>query len=272
MSCAKFQKRDPDEFKNLIEDKTLVKGHEKDWPRFMAKSHQSHEGMLETMTVTKHAPYFTPSEDELSAMIIQLKEMGAKPDKRRISKADGVIHLAGNEDLEVFVLETAGAFGMNDQAKVSFDNSKGMFALLAMLKTVADKYNHASVEEFSKLKLYLVQPSDRYIRLWSMQYANHGLYNFVREKKILLGKDFVNKSNHVTSLYNFFSTLKGCLKETMSVISVLKDQHDEREESYDSENNGQELLLSDIICPKIFKLSFNTHGQRFANEHLESDN
>ncbi|KAI8076018.1 hypothetical protein BDF21DRAFT_422410 [Thamnidium elegans] len=52
----------------------------------------------------------------------------------------------------------------------------------------------------------------------------------------------------------------------MAVISILKSQHDEKERSHDS----QEVLLSDIICPKIFKLSFNTHGQRFANEHFKS--
>ncbi|KAI9325703.1 hypothetical protein BD770DRAFT_334837, partial [Pilaira anomala] len=177
---------DLDEFKKLIEDKTFVKGQEKackfikDISKIMAKVYGQKpsisrteavyninlifpcfEGMLETMTVTKHAPYFTPSEDELSAMTIQLKAMGIKADKRKIYKADGVIHLAGNKDLEVLVLETAGAFGMNDQAKVSFDNSKGMFAFLAMLKTVADRYSYASVEDFRKLKLYFVQPSVR---------------------------------------------------------------------------------------------------------------
>lgn len=56
----------------------------------------------------------------------------------------------------------------------------------------------------------------------------------------------------------------------MSVISVLKAQHDEREKRYDSENDSQVVILSDIICPRIFKLSYNTHGQHFANEHFKS--
>ncbi|KAI9361741.1 hypothetical protein BD770DRAFT_382595 [Pilaira anomala] len=38
-----------------------------------------------------------------------------------------------------------------------------MFALLAMLKTVADRYTHASVREFRKLKLYFIQPSGKAI-------------------------------------------------------------------------------------------------------------
>ena len=66
------------------------------------------------------------------------------------------------KDLEVLILETAGAFGHEDHAKTTFDNSKGMFALLAMLKTIADRYKHASVEGFSKLKLYFVQPSGKW--------------------------------------------------------------------------------------------------------------
>ncbi|EIE90190.1 hypothetical protein RO3G_14901 [Rhizopus delemar RA 99-880] len=87
--------------------------------------------------------------------------MESKPDKRKIYKADGIIRLAELGDLEVLVLETAGAFGNDDHAKESFDNSKGMFALLAMLETVADHYKFAPIEEFRKLKLYFVQPSSR---------------------------------------------------------------------------------------------------------------
>ncbi|CAO0799926.1 unnamed protein product [Mucor circinelloides] len=129
--------------------------------------------------------------------------MGFKADKRKIYKADGIIRLAE-------LGETAGAFGHGDHAKTSFDNSKGMFALLAMLKTVADYYKYASVEEFRKLKLYFVQPSGKHIRLWSMQYTKHGIYNFVREKKILVGEDFEERREHITSIFDFFFTLKVC--------------------------------------------------------------
>jgi hypothetical protein len=48
--------------------------------------------------------------------------------------------------------------------KITFDNSKGMFALLAMLKNIADKYTFASVDEFRKLKLHFVQPSGKDIQ------------------------------------------------------------------------------------------------------------
>ncbi|CAO3703054.1 unnamed protein product [Rhizopus stolonifer] len=166
------------------------------------------EAMLAMTKKNEHVPYFIPGEIELAAMTVQLRKMGFKEDKRKIYKADGVICLAELGNLEILVLETAGAFGHDDHTKTTFDNSKGMFALLAMLKTVADHYKYASVEEFRKLKLYFVQPSGKYIRLWSMQYAKHGLYNFVREKKILLGEDFEEREEHLIYLVKFFLTLE----------------------------------------------------------------
>jgi hypothetical protein len=59
-------------------------------------------------------------------------------------------------------LETAGSFQNKDERKISFDNIKGMFALLGMMKTVADQYSYASIESFQKLKLYYIQASGKY--------------------------------------------------------------------------------------------------------------
>lgn len=74
-------------------------------------------------------------------MSIQLKKMGVKADKQKICKADGIIHLAGHENLEVLVLEPAGAYGHNDHANITFDNSKGTFALMATIKKNCSRYN-----------------------------------------------------------------------------------------------------------------------------------
>lgn len=112
------------------------------------------EAMLTMMKKNEHAPYFIPGEYELAAMTTQLKKMGFKTDKRKNYKADGIIRSAELGDIKVLDLEAAGAWGHDDHAKTSFDNSKGMFALLAMLKTVADYYKYARVEGFRKLKLY----------------------------------------------------------------------------------------------------------------------
>lgn len=124
--------------------------------------------LLATATFLQEAtplePYFTPGEEPLQAMIQQLTIMGPKVDKRKTYNADGAIRLHELYDLETLLLETAGSFQSKDERKISFGNIKGMFALLAMMKTVADRFDYTSVELFKKLKLYFVQASGKQMR------------------------------------------------------------------------------------------------------------
>lgn len=104
-------------------------------------------------------PFFLPGEEELAAMTAQLKTLKVKVDHRKVYKTDGIVRIWNK--LEVMLLETAGAFKKNDPCKIAFDNSKGMFGLLAMLKTIVDRYALASCESFKKLKLFYLQPSGK---------------------------------------------------------------------------------------------------------------
>lgn len=92
------------------------------------------------------SPFFLPGEEELVAMTTQIKTLKVKVDHRLMYKADGIVR--NKNDLELMLLETAGAFKKNDPGKIAFDNSKGMFALQAMLKTIADKYTFATGDSF----------------------------------------------------------------------------------------------------------------------------
>ncbi|KAI7888254.1 uncharacterized protein EV154DRAFT_518432 [Mucor mucedo] len=90
-------------------------------------------------------------------MKTQLKSTRKSEDQRKIYKADDVVRTTGT--LEILLLETAGPFNHIDLPKPSFDNSKGMFGLLFMLKTLADKYHNCSKTVFRELKLYFLQAS-----------------------------------------------------------------------------------------------------------------
>jgi hypothetical protein len=80
---------------------------------------------------------------------------------RKAYNADGVVRFTSMFDLEVLLLETSGAFENKDERKISFDNIKGMYALLVMATTVADNFPFASVEWFEQLKLYYIQASGK---------------------------------------------------------------------------------------------------------------
>lgn len=95
------------------------------------------------------SPFFLPGEEELITKTTQIKTLKTKVDHRKVYKADGIVH--DKNDLELLFLETAGAFKKNDVRKAVFDNGKGMFALLVMLKTLADNYAFASCESFKNL-------------------------------------------------------------------------------------------------------------------------
>ncbi|KAI8091241.1 uncharacterized protein B0P05DRAFT_526668 [Gilbertella persicaria] len=103
-----------------------------------------------------------------------------------------------------------------------------------------------------------------------MQYTKHGIYNFVREDKVSIKEDSNDREEQLASLVSFLLNLKVYLDKTTKAIASLKTEHDEKEKCYDSETNSQLVLLSEIICPDIFKSSFNTHGQHFAQEHFKS--
>ncbi|GAA5798000.1 hypothetical protein HPULCUR_003398 [Helicostylum pulchrum] len=94
-----------------------------------------------------------------------------------------------------------------------------MFALLAMLKTIADRYHRGTVGTFQKLKLYFIQPSDKCIRLWSMGYHQNGVYYLIREANIKISEHFQSKNKTLTelSVFNDIGVLgrySGCVKDT----------------------------------------------------------
>lgn len=100
---------------------------------------------------------FTASEIPLEVMSTQLDSVGLYRDDVRQYKADGKIMLHGIDRLKILLLETSSHFGCNDRPKISFDHHKGIFGALSMLKTIADTFCFASIEQFGKLRVFFTQ-------------------------------------------------------------------------------------------------------------------
>lgn len=65
-------------------------------------------------------------------------------------KADGIVRY---KEVEVILVEACGAYGNNAMSKIQFDCHKGLYACLAMLRTIAIKYKHASTNTFYTQKV-----------------------------------------------------------------------------------------------------------------------
>lgn len=92
-------------------------------------------------------------------MTQQLKNNGFFVNERNVYKADGIITI---NDIEVCILEISHALNQANIRKSSFDFHKGLYGLVAMIKTIADTYKCASFSTFSKLKLFFIHLHGKY--------------------------------------------------------------------------------------------------------------
>lgn len=101
--------------------------------------------------------YFVQGQPCLKSMSRQLKATGVTVDETSQYKSDGLIKLFGLKNLELLLLVTSGHFSNTDKVKIKPDHHKGMYGILAMFKCIADDFPFASVEVFSRVKVFFMQ-------------------------------------------------------------------------------------------------------------------
>lgn len=113
---------------------------------------------------------FYPGEEKLVSMSTQLEKQGLY-DKRFKYSAGGVLRFTKDlHTFELLLLETSSAYNAAAKEKASFDHYKGMYGLLAILKTIADTYPYADLSVFKKLKVHFLHVhGERNIR-WNRLY------------------------------------------------------------------------------------------------------
>jgi hypothetical protein len=113
-------------------------------------------------TLNQYGAEFKVGECALKSMSKQLKELKIEEDDKSQYKADGIIKLFKMKEIEVLLLETSGSFDYKDRVKINFDHHKGTFGSLAILKTIADEFNYASLNKFKALNFfYMLQVCTR---------------------------------------------------------------------------------------------------------------
>lgn len=150
---------------------------------------------------------FFPGEEHLLSMTRQLKQKGQFKDGRFCYNADGVIRLQDFHDIEVCVAEVSDVFKNTDITKINFDHHKGMFAVLLMLKTVADELKYASLDVFQTVKIFFVHAAEDKVKLWSLSF-NENIFHLWREDVLEIKPDFKDKEEFPQQTIRFYWSFK----------------------------------------------------------------
>ncbi|KAG0934809.1 hypothetical protein G6F57_011588 [Rhizopus arrhizus] len=183
------------------------------------------EAIANGVTVNHCGAELKVGEPVLKSMSKQLKELGLQLHDKSQYKADGIIKLFKMKEIEMLFLETSGSFGNKDKVKINFDHHKGTFGSLAILKTIADEFCFASVDTFKTLKIFFLYAADTKLHLWSVSFCKEGFFELWREEFLDISPLFEDRLEFLPRSIQFFWNMRALLKETVSTIAVLKEEH-----------------------------------------------
>ncbi|GAA5809807.1 hypothetical protein MFLAVUS_003222 [Mucor flavus] len=89
-----------------------------------------------------------------------------------------------------------------------------------------------------------------------MHYYQNGVYHFVRQEQVEVSQDVYDQKTSLTDAY---------LEDTCQILKALEEEHVEKSTTSNSLSS-----LSDLICPRLFILSYKKHGRGFGGVKLKN--
>ncbi|KAI7880819.1 uncharacterized protein EV154DRAFT_540078 [Mucor mucedo] len=139
-------------------------------------------------------------------------------DGRYKYNADGTLIVNNFSAIEILLTEVSSGYGKNEAGKISFDHHKAMFGMLAMIRTVAQLCETASINTFAKLKIHFLHAHGTAIRHWSMSTQAPGIYIMIKEQRVDVPISFSEKDITILPFICFFKTLAGQRPQNLSSI------------------------------------------------------
>ncbi|KAF1802940.1 hypothetical protein FB192DRAFT_1071138 [Mucor lusitanicus] len=110
--------------------------------------------------------------------------------------------------MEIMLVEACGVYGNTAMFKIQFDRHKGLYACLAMLRTIALKYKYTSLlATFQDLRILLLHTKGSYLQLWSVSFTNN-IFIFNRCGKRELSLDVDSKSQTTSNCLKFSDLIR----------------------------------------------------------------
>lgn len=198
---------------------------------------------------------FCDGEVCLEVMSTQFKALNMLIDGCNKYNADGLIRMYGYKNLEILLLETSSHFGCSDQSKSKFDHHKGLFGPLAMIKTIADEYQYASITTVKKAKVIFVHASDTTVYLWSMSFvSDESIYELWLEDILEIKPGIDDKLEAIPNFIQFYWKTKELLKQTSRLVMELKKEHEATLVKSMFKKSSDLTSLSTIVNPSILRL------------------
>ncbi|CAO3621281.1 unnamed protein product [Mucor hiemalis] len=142
-----------------------------------------------------------------------------------------------------------------DKSKHSFDNHKGIFGGLAMLKNIADEFSFGELETFSNVKVFFLHAAGDTLYLWSVCFKKDAdVYELWLEHRLQIKPSFEDKLENLPNFVNFFWNMKCIICESVKKILKLKEEHSAALVEFRSKSNCTKQSLSEIVSPSILKL------------------
>ncbi|KAG1159851.1 hypothetical protein G6F37_004515 [Rhizopus arrhizus] len=122
-----------------------------------------------------------------------------------------------------------------NEFKLNFDYRKGMFGALAMIKSIADEYEYAPIDQFEKVKVLFLNAAES-----------------------------DDKQYFVPDLIRFCWGSKNIIEKSVESIVALKQGHSQNRAKY-RRSSAAPALLSDNVNPIILKLTKEEDGSGMAS-------
>jgi hypothetical protein len=119
-------------------------------------------------------------------------------------KADGI---ARYKDLEIMLVEACGVYGNVSMSKIQFDRHKGIYACLAMLRTIAVKYKYASLSTLQSLQILFLHTKGSFLQLSSVSFVKD-IFVFNHCEKCELSLDIEFKSQTLSNVLKFSNLIR----------------------------------------------------------------
>ncbi|RCH98237.1 hypothetical protein CU097_015197, partial [Rhizopus azygosporus] len=131
---------------------------------------------------------------------------------------------------EILILETSLTYKSTSDEKISFDHYKAMFRLLIMIKTIAEKWEYASLDHSRKMKLHFVYAHDD-------------------------GQCPCLKKTCLRSFIKLRLDLSAALQVTVDCIQMIKASHKDSLQKVRHSNTDPPVSLRGVIDPLIIRFT-----------------